>query len=517
MHASATEIATVAAESAAGVDPSPLGGGGGRVHFVGVAGSGMSGLAAMLATAGRIASGEDSALEGEDAGDGAAASDHARLAGLGIRLRRSASAAAEIATDPPGAIVASAAVPAEHPTLSAARAAGVPILAYAEALGHLQRDRTSVCIAGTHGKSTTTSLLGHLLVEAGLDPSVIVGARCRSFAPSGPDGVPTGLGNARVGADRVPCGPLAGRPGLLVAESCEYRRSFLHHHPTIALVNNVEEDHLDAYADLDEIVEAFAAFARRVPPDGLLLIHHDAAHRDRVAREVRGRVETFGEGTGATWRVGETDDGSIRLSGPHGTTLQWRSPMPGRHSALNASAAAILALRLGVPAEAIGPGLEDFPGVERRMERLGRRRLREGEVEVVDDYGHHPTECRITLEALRRRHRPRRLLCVFQPHQHSRTRFLLDRFAESFDDADLVLVPDIHFVRDSEEERRRVSSADLVSRLRARGVASRHLATSREILACLDATATAGDLVVTMGAGPVDRIARAWLAAGEAT
>ena len=483
---------------------------GGRLHFVGVGGSGMSGLAAMLAADGRRCSGEDATF----APGGGAPPDRARLERIGVAVASEEEIATTLATDPPAAVVASAAVPPSHPTLVAARAAGVPVLAYAEALGALQRDRTSICIAGTHGKSTTTSLLGHLLVEAGLDPSVIVGARCRSFGAADPD---RGLGNARVGAERIPHGPLAGGPGLLVAEACEYRRSFLQHHPTIALVNNVEEDHLDAYADLDEIVAAFAAFAARLPPDGHLLVHHEAAHRERVAADLPTRVETFGASTDADWRVGLEEDGVATLDGPGGRArLRWRSPMPGVHSASNAAAAAILALRLGVSDDDVVRGLESFPGVERRMERLGRRRVRGGLVEVVDDYGHHPTECRATLEALRRWRRPRRLVCVFQPHQHSRTRFLLDRFAESFDEADLVLVPDIHFVRDSEEERRRVSSGDLVDRLRARGIAATHLPTTPEILACLEATCDAGDLIVTMGAGPIDRVARAWLAAGEA-
>lgn len=467
----------------------------------------MSGLAAMLAADGFRTSGEDSSF-GPTA---AVCPERDRLSRHGVAI--TADGTDLFAADPPSTVVASAAVPAGHPTLAAARAAGVPVLAYAEALGDLQRDRTAVCIAGTHGKSTTTSLLGHLLVESGLDPSVIVGARCRAFGAAG--GEPE-LGNARVGADRVPAGPLAGRPGLLVAESCEYRRSFHHHHPTLALVNNIEEDHLDAYRDLEEIVEAFAVFAERIPAEGLLLIQHEGAHRDRVTRDTQAAVETFGTHRDADWRLELADDGLAELRGPGlAVPLRFRSPMPGRHSALNAAAAAVLATRLGVPAERLLAGLASFPGVERRMERLGRRRVRDGVVEVVDDYGHHPTECRATLDALRRHHRPRRVLCVFQPHQHSRTRFLLDRFAESFDDADLVLMPDIHFVRDSEDERRKVSSADLVARLQARGVASRHLASVPEILACLDATVAPGDLVVTMGAGPVDRIAKAWLAAGE--
>lgn len=479
------------------------------IHFVGIGGSGMSGLAAMLAAAGCRCTGEDRSpsivLE--------------RLAATGIGI-----AIGDATPLPEGLdlVVASAAIASEHPSLVAARARGLESIGYAEALGRLQAGRTSICIAGTHGKSTTTSLLGHILLECGLDPAVIVGARCPAFdaavTPAGSSGG-RGLatGSARVGSDRIPRGPLAGRPGILVAEACEYRRSFLRHRPTLALVNNVEEDHLDAFRDLDEIVAAFRDFASLLPPadaGGLLLVAHEGGCRERIARDLVCKVETFGRHRDADWRV-EDGDGSVRLFGAASAPLRWRNPLPGRHTSLNAAAAAILAMRVGAPPEGVGAAIESFPGLERRMQTLGRRSLRGGEVLVVDDYGHHPTECAATLSALREHHRPRRLVCVFQPHQHSRTRFLLDRFAESFDQADLVLVPDIHFVRDSEDERRRVSSADLVARLVARGVAARHLPALDEILRCLEATCGDGDLVVTMGAGPIDAVALAFLAGAD--
>ena len=483
------------------------------IHFIGVGGSGMSGLAAMLAAAGCRCTGEDRnpsvVLE--------------RLAASGIEIAVGDRAPLPDRLD---LLVASAAVASEHPSLVAARARGIEAIGYAEALGRLQAGRTSVCIAGTHGKSTTTSLLGHILLENGLDPAVIVGARCPSFEGTrsafgvadgsrGQGGLSTG--SARVGSDRIPRGPLAGRPGILVAEACEYRGSFLRHRPTLALVNNLEEDHLDAYRDLDEIVAAFRDFASLLPPadaGGLLLIAHEGGCRERVAEGLACAVETLGRHPEADWQV-EDDAGIVRLGRPGGPSVRWRNPMPGRHTSLNTAAAAILAMRLGAPAEGVAAAIETFPGLERRMQFLGRRGMRCGDVLVVDDYGHHPTECATTLAALREHHRPRRLVCVFQPHQHSRTRFLLDRFAESFDQADLVLVPDIHFVRDSEEERRRVSSADLVARLVARGVASRHLPALDEILRCLEATCRDGDLVVTMGAGPIDAVALAFLAGAD--
>lgn len=462
-----------------------------RVHLVGVGGSGMSGLAAMLHRRGVRVSGEDAA-------PGAAL---ARLAADGVPVW-----IGEVAPIEGGRlaeielVIASTAIPPDHPTLAATIA---PRLTYPQALGLLQRDSTAVCIAGTHGKSTTTSMLGHLLIHAGLDPGVIVGAHCPTFG-----------GGARVGAPRIPAGSLVGAAGILVAEACEYRCAFHHHHPTLALINNVEEDHLDAFGSLDEIVEAFRVFASRLPPaacGGRLLIAHDGAQRERVAAATHAEVETFGTAADATWQIRHDGAGRVELWSGGGRFAAWRCPLPGAHSALNSAAAAILAHRLGAATQRIVEGLESFPGLERRMQVLGQRRIRGGLVTVVDDYGHHPTECAVTLEALRRHHAPRRLLCVFQPHQHSRTRFLLDRFAESFSAADLVLVPDIHFVRDSEAERRLVSSADLVDRLRRRGVAASHIPCLEQLLGTLETTCTDGDLLVVMGAGPIDALAHAFL------
>lgn len=468
----------------------------------------MSGLAAMLASGGARVSGEDAS--------GGMVVDRLREAGVDV-------AVGEPDARSPGCprgvefVIASAAIPAGHRTLREAAARMIPVLTYAEALGLVQCERTGISIAGTHGKSTTTSLLGHLLIEVGLDPGVIVGARCASLCDPR-DPIAAAVGGSRVGARTIPSGALAGRPGLLVAEACEYRRSFLEHRPRFALVNNLEADHLDVYRDLAEIIEAFRDFARLLPSaaeGGKLLIAHEGAHREEVAAGVVAAVETFGWHPLADWVVGVEPGGRTTLTpkSPDRPRLSWRTPLPGRHSSLNSAAAAILAWWSGADPRLIPAAIESFGGLDRRMQVLGRRRVSGGEVTVVDDYGHHPTECAATLVALREFHRPRRLVCVFQPHQHSRTRHLLDDFARSFSAADLVLVPEIHFARDSEADRRAVSSADLVARLRAAGTDAMHLPRAEDVLRHLEANARPGDLVVTMGAGPMDALALAYLAA----
>jgi len=444
-----------------------------RVHFVGVGGSGMSGLARLAASMGAACSGSD---RGESPTT-RAASD----AGVAVGFDQSGAAL-------PGeldAVVASAAIKPDHPELVAARSQGVAVLKYADMLGRLMRGRTGVAIAGTHGKSSTTAMLAHVLIATGRNPSFILGARCEQIG-----------GSARIGNDDT-----------LIAEACEYDRSFHHFHPTLAAVLNVEADHLDYYADLDEIVASFAAFVARLPEHGRLLIQHECVHRLTIAGATDAHVETLGFAPQADYRV-TPDHGPPEVAHlDHrklGRILTFTRPLPGEHMAYNAAAAAILAHRLGVPWEQIGPALSTFQGLDRRMQRLGEF----NGTTVVDDYGHHPTEIDAPLRALRQHYQPSRLICVFQPHQHSRTRFLLDEFAASFADADLILIPDIFFVRDSDAERRSVSAQDLVDRLVDRGHNARHTPDTDALLDLLRNTARPGDLVVTMGAGNIDRVAR---------
>jgi UDP-N-acetylmuramate--alanine ligase len=472
--------------------------GGRYVHLLGIGGSGMSGLAELIRNRGGHCSGTDlNASEGIE-----------RLRALGITVDIGEPSPEASLPEHCDLVIASAAIKPDHPLMVAAELAGVETISYAEAVGRAQIGRTAVSISGTHGKSTTTSMLAHILVECGLDPSFIAGAHCPQLG-----------GGARVGTPRIKTPDGNDRPGIFVAEACEFNRSFHHHHPTIALINNLEEDHLDIYNSIDEIVVAFHEFAQLLPKrgdGGRLLINHESAHRRGVTAGLECDVQTFGFSPSADYqvfldapaqRVGILQDGNW--------VAQWDTQVPGDHNALNAAAAAIIASWLGADWDGIAAALGGFKGVTRRLERLGTRKSRDGgTVTVFDDYGHHPSECDATLRAIHQAEKPQRLICVFQPHQHSRTRFLLDQFAHSFSRADIVIVPPIYFVRDSEEEKRRISSADLVDRLRERGVTAMHLHPFEAIIEQLDVLCEDGDLVVVMGAGPVWQIGHEFLKRG---
>ena len=249
---------------------------------------------------------------------------------------------------------------------------------------------------------------------------------------------------------------------------------------------------------------------------GRLLIAHDGAHRGTIAPGLASAVETFGFHPEADYQV--VYDAAVQRVGvmQDGVWLaQWTTQMPGAHNALNSSAAAIMASWFGADWEMIAAALDSFAGLERRMQRLGARSVNGGTVTVYDDYGHHPTEIENTLRSLRAAEDPKRLICVFQPHQHSRTRFLLEQFAQSFASADVVIVPHIYFVRDSEAEKAKVSATDLVARLRQRGVQAMHMHPFEAIVEHLESTCRDGDLLVIMGAGPVWQVAKAFLENGR--
>lgn len=468
-----------------------------RIWLVGIGGCGMSGLAQMLKQRGADVRGSD--MSESDI------TQVLEAQGIPVTIGHDP----EKLPVPCDLVVASAAVKADHAEVVEAVNRGVEVISYAAAVGLVQRGRTGVSIAGTHGKSSTTAMLAHVLIQNGVDPSFIVGATCDQIG-----------GGSRTGAALIPVGAMRGRPGALVAEACEFNRSFHSHNPVLALINNVEEDHLEIYGTLDNIVQAFREFAQRLPSaeqGGKLLIAYEGAHRREVASDLPCHVSTFGWSPSAEFQVQydkRTSQASVLVDGQ--VVCTWTSMVPGDHMALNGAAAAVLAHWLGVDWGGIGDALGNFRGVDRRMQRLGARTLpRGGSVTVFDDYGHHPTECEKTLHALRAHLDPKRLICVFQPHQHSRTRFLLEQFAQSFSEADVVIVPHIYFVRDSEEEKQKVSAADLVDRLRQRGVAAMHLYPFDAIVEQLEVMCQDGDLVVVMGAGPVWKIGAEYLKRGN--
>ncbi|MBL4591835.1 MAG: UDP-N-acetylmuramate--L-alanine ligase [Phycisphaerales bacterium] len=485
--------------------PSPIALNSARPYMVGIGGCGMSALAQLITESGIAVRGCDSTPSPVTA-----ALEHQ---GIAVGFDESAALLPEDAD----LVIASAAVKPEHPVLLEATRRGLTVLSYPEALGVCMQGRTGIAIAGTHGKSTTTAMLGCALTDAGIDPSAIVGATCAQLACGalGKNNTPVGY---RVGPETIPTGEHAGKPGVLIAEACEFNRSFHHLRPVIASIASIEADHLDVYGTLDAVVEAFAAFARLIPSEqdgGKLIIAHDGAHRREVTGGLDCRVETIGFNPAADWVIGyDPHSGALTITEPSGERFGWTLGMPGEHNAFNSAIAFALARSVGADAKKLAESFGAFGGLDRRLQLLGVR----DNVRVYDDYGRHPTEIDATLRALRHAEDPAkhggRLICVFQPHQHSRTRFFLDEFATSFEHADVVIVPHIYFVRDSQAEMHKVSSADLVDRLRAKGVRAMHLYPFEAIIEQLENLCRPGDLLVVMGAGPVWKVGRGFLEAG---
>jgi UDP-N-acetylmuramate--alanine ligase len=444
-----------------------------RIHMVGIGGSGMAGLAAVLLRRGARVSGSDSV----------ASAVLSRLADNGAHIATQQNAE----TVPPGTelLVASAAIPAQHPELVEARRRGIPVIKYAQLLGALMAQRHGIAVSGTHGKSTTTAWLTFVLKTAGLDPSFVVGAEVEQL------GGGSGVGD----------GP------HFVAEACEYDRSFLNLRPRAAAILNIEEDHLDCYENLAAIKEAFAEFAGLVPADGLVVLNGQDRNCRTALRRTPARVETFGRAADDTWRAIDLElrDGCYEFGVLHGGKRLGRVHLriPGEHNVGNALAVTALACHAGVPWAGIAAGLREFCGAKRRLQVVGEM---DG-ITVVDDYAHHPTEIRATLRAARERFNPRRLWCIFQPHQHSRTRFLLADFARSFELADHTVVPRIYFVRDSERERQAVRASDLVEQICAAGGRAVHIPDFATIVATLGDELQPGDLAITMGAGDIWKVA----------
>ncbi len=477
-----------------------------HIYLIGIGGCGMSGLARMFYSRGGMVSGSD--REASEATD--------QLAAQGIEVGFDQSRS--WLPDACDLVIASAAIKPDHPQLLEAERRGVPVYLYAEALGQCMIGRTGVAVAGTHGKSTTTAMLGCALTDAGLDPSVIVGATSGQLDHGclAPQGSQSGF---RLGSAAIPSGSLAGHPGLLVAEACEFNRSFHHLHPTIACISNVEADHLDVYGTLDAVVNSFREFAALLPPaaqGGRLLIGHDGAHRREVTAGLDCAVETIGFSPAADWAV-SYQAGTRHVAVIHKGRLagQWHNTLAGAHNAINAATAFVMGTWLGAEPQRLAASLSKFTGCDRRMQLLGEKPVPGGTVRVFDDYGHHPTEVDATLRALREAESPEkrggRLVCVFQPHQHSRTRHLLEEFAASFSHADVVIVPHIYFVRDSQEEKHKVTAADLVDRLRQKGVRAMHLYPFEAIVEQLEHVCRAGDVLLVMGAGPVWQVGRGYL------
>lgn len=444
-----------------------------RVHMVGIGGSGMIAAAGLLRDMGSRVSGSDQApFEGLGA-----------LVGTGVRVSIGHS---ESQLEPDvEMVVASAAVPETNSELMVARRRGIPVLKYAELLGALMALREGVAVAGTHGKSTTTGLTAHIFREAGLSPTFIIGARSDQLGGS------SGLGKGR----------------HLIVESCEFNRSFLQFRPQLAAILNIEPDHLDCYRDIEEITEAFADFARQVHSRGMLVCNADDSRSMRAAQAARCVVQTFGLEREADWSVAnavcESGRFAFDVCWNGSKLLRGKLAIPGRHNVYNALAAVALAHHAGADPGRIASALSSYQGVDRRLSWKGAG----SGVTVLDDYAHHPTEIRVTIDAARSCYRPNRLWVVFQPHQVSRTQHLMSEFAESFGQADEIVVPDIYCARESDAQAGRDGSQELVSRIRKAGGRASYVPSLPSAAEHVAEQLAPGDVVMTMGAGDVWKVA----------
>lgn len=440
---------------------------GARVHLIGIGGVMMSAIARLLARQGCRVSGSD-----QRPGDLTAA---LQAEGIPVAIGH---AAANVPSDV-SVVARSSAIPDDNAEVAAARAAGVPVLKRADVLGEVVNARRGIAIAGTHGKTTTCSLAATVLVEAGVDPTFLIGtlvALCGT--------------NCRVGGEWV------------IVEADEYDRALLTLRPEVAVVLNVEHDHPDIYADLDDVLATMRRFVGQTRADGLVLLGADSPAALTLRQAGAAPVQTFGEAEQADWRVTEFvaqgEGVQFRLSGPGGWSAPVRLPALGRHNAVNAAAAVALAAHVGVaPAVAVAM-LARYRGAERRLECLARR---DG-ITVLNDYAHHPTEVRATIAAARAL--PGRLRVVYEPHQFARTRALLAGYAGAFEAADETLIVPIYQARETD-----TSGVDAAAVASAAGRGAVAVGSFEEAGERLWADRAGEQVWLLMGAGDITHLARA--------
>ncbi|QDW67141.1 UDP-N-acetylmuramate--L-alanine ligase [Luteimonas granuli] len=449
-----------------------------RVHFIGIGGTGMSGIAEVLCTLGYQVSGSDTA-------DSLVTR---RLASLGATVHRGHAASNVLGTD---CVVVSSAIRPDNPELLEARAQRIPVVPRAEMLAELMRFRRGVAVAGTHGKTTTTSLLASVLAEGGLDPTFVIGGKLLAAGA-----------NARLGGG-----------DWLVAEADESDGSFLRLNPLVAIVTNIDVDHLENYGgDFARVQQAFSEFLHRLPFYGLAVLCIDDPEVEALSGTVSRHVMTYGFHADADVRAENVrQDGPTMLFDlvlPDASATPMELALPGRHNVQNALAAAAVAWQLGVQPEAIRSALAKFQGIGRRFNRLGELTTARGAtVQLVDDYGHHPRELAAVFEAARGGWPERRLVVAFQPHRYSRTRDLLDDFAGVLSDVDALVLTEVYPA--GEQPLANADARALARAIRARGridpVVVNGPAELRDVLPDI---LEDGDLLLVMGAGDIGHLAQ---------
>lgn len=439
-----------------------------RVHFIGIGGISMSGLAEILLQ-------NDFQVSGSDAKESPLTE---RLAEKGAIIH--IGQRATNISDQIDLVVYTAAIHPDNPEYACAVEKDIPMLTRAGLLGQIMANYdVPIAISGTHGKTTTTSMVSHILLEGGLDPTVTVGGILPAIG-----------GNIRVGGS-----------GTFVTEACEYTNSFLSFFPKISIILNVDADHLDFFRDIDHIRESFRKFAERLPADGCLIINSDTPRYETITDGLPCRVITYGLETPGDYTAhdiafDEKGNPSFTCSKNAEVIGRFSLSVPGMHNISNALSAIALGQELGLETSTIQKGLSGFPGTERRFQHKGVV----GGVTIIDDYAHHPTEIRATLSAaLSRPHK--KLWCAFQPHTYTRTNALLKDFAQALTLADQVVLSDIYAAR--EKNTIGITSKDLQKEIQALGTPCAYFPTFSEIEDHLLANCSAGDLLITMGAGDI--------------
>lgn len=447
-----------------------------RIHFVGIGGIGMSGIAEVLLNLGYKVSGSD--LRSSAATQ--------RLAGLGATTfeghRAENITGAEV-------VVTSSAIATDNPEVSEAHKLHIPVIQRAEMLAELMRLKYGIAIAGMHGKTTTTSMVAAVLAAGGLDPTVVVGGRVDAMGS-----------NARLGKSQY-----------LVAEADESDRSFLKLSPILSVVTNIDREHMDTYRNMRDVKKTFLDFMDRIPFYGMIVACNDDPLLRRLIPDVQRRIVTYGTKRGSdflikseeTKREGSTDSrpySRFRVTYQKKELGEFTLYVPGAHNVLNATAAIAVAIGLDIPVDYIRTALDQFRGVDRRFQLRGRV----ANISVIDDYGHHPTEIKATLAAARQCGF-RKVHVIFQPHRYTRTRDLMEEFTTAFADADSLFVLDIYAA--SEKPIEGITGEALVQRIREKsGKPVEYVSSAADAITAATSAAHDGDMILTLGAGSVSQL-----------
>lgn len=442
-----------------------------KIHFIGIGGISMSGLAQIMHTNGFSISGSDMQTS----------KTSKYLQGAGITVffgHSSANITADI-----DLVVYTAAISKDNPELMAAHAQNIPLLTRAEFLGQLMHNYNyPVCISGTHGKTTTTSMMSHILLSADVDPTISLGGVLDSI-----------LGNIRI-----------GKSEYFVTEACEYCDSFLNFNPRIGIILNIEEDHMDYFKDINHIRSSFYRFAQKIPKDGILVINGSIDNIDSFLEGLDCNIETFGLDSNNTWYAtnityNQQAHASFDIMYNNNYIGHISLNVPGEHNVYNALSVCAAAHYMNIPFSNWADGLASYGGTHQRFELKGTLKG----ITIVDDYAHHPTEVKVTLDVAKKQPH-NKVWCVFQPHTYTRTKIFLKDFANALSNADEIIITDIYAAR--EKNPGDIHSQDLVKEIHKLGKNAVYISSFDDITTYLLNHCVSGDLIITMGAGNVNQV-----------